>query len=409
MARARRRPDGRDDYEDRSEAADEVEEAERPLDSGTIQSLREAEPQARAQTILRLQRLHGNAAVQRVIRSLQLTDASRDARVQMIGERAEEPAPSGRIEKAALYRDAIEAELDAAPLAAKSERELVQDSVNTIGQIFANYQAALHLFEEAVQHGAGEAVPRELAKEVLREGARDVLEPVMAAAAEAVGGAGGTAGAVYEYVADTIGVTDRWPAEQPRQPGASAPAFALRNLVVAERRRIAAAQMRLLKAQVSFSAAAEHKAETGGSSYRTRLMGASKDLNELEQSSHSADGIFKTLMERYRDAAKGRADVTIMIDPEWRVVRAHIKAPRGHKLAGQLLADHSGWFDLNDLHLTRHVTWEPAELAVCEALIDERGVPRRFDRNEKGGQYFDEFQAKLRADGLPRTQVLTGD
>src|SRR5688572_26849628 len=260
MARARRRrPDGREAEEESAE--------ERPLDSGTIQSLREADPRARAQAILQLQRRHGNAAVQRVIRSLQVTDASRDARVQMIGARAEEPAPSGRIEKAALYREAIEAELDAAPLAAKSERDLMQENVNTIGQIFTNYQAALHMFEEAVQDGAGEAVPRELAKEVLREAARDVFEPVMAAVADA-------AGEVGDHVSDGFGVADTAPAEQPREPGASAPAFALRNLVVAERRRIAAAQMRLLKAQVSFSNAAEDKAAGGGASYRARLVGA---------------------------------------------------------------------------------------------------------------------------------------
>src|SRR5690349_10805997 len=133
-ARRLRRPDERE--------ADEGErsEEERPLDSGTVQSLREADPRTRAQTILELQRRHGNAAVQRVIRSLQVTDASRDARIQMIGDRAEEPAPSGKLEKAALYREAIEAELDAAPLAAKSERDLMQDNVNTIGQIFTNYQ-----------------------------------------------------------------------------------------------------------------------------------------------------------------------------------------------------------------------------------------------------------------------------
>ena len=118
--------------------------------------------------------------------------------------------------------------------------------------------------------------------------------------------------------------------------------------------------MRLLKAQVSFSAAAEDKAATGGAGYRARLTGANMDLNELEETSHSADGIFKTLMDRYKEAAKGRADVRIVIDSEWRVVRAHITAPRGHKLAGQLLSEHGGWFNLNDLHLVRHITWEPA-------------------------------------------------
>jgi hypothetical protein len=397
MARARRqRPDGHEEEEE--QAAEE----ERPLDSGTIQSLREADPRARAQAILQLQRLHGNAAVQRVIRSLQVTDASRDARVQLIGARAEEPAPSGRLEKAELYREAIEAELDAAPLAAKSERDLMQDNVNTIGQIFTNYQAALHLFEEAVEGGAGEAVPRELAKEVLREAARDVFEPVMAAAAEA-------AGEVSDHVADGFGVADEAPAEQPRQPGASAPAFALKNLVVAERRRIAAAQMRMLKSQVSFSSTAEDRAVDGGSGYRARLVGASMDLNELEATSHSAAGIFKTLMERFEEAAKGRAEVTIVIDPQWRVVRAHIRAPRGSKLASQLLGEHSGWFDLNDLHLSRQVVWQPAELAECSAVLDSSGRVRRYERNQKGGAFMDEFQEKLRADGLPHTRVLTGD
>ncbi len=394
-ARRHRRPDEREEEDERSEA-------ERPLDSGTVQALRGADPSDRAQAILRLQRLHGNAAVQRVIRSLQVTDASRDARVQMIGDRAEEIAPSGKLEKAALYREAVEAELDAAPLAAKSERDLMQDNVNTIGQIFTNYQAALHQFEAAIAAGAGEAVPRELAKEVLREAARDVFEPVLAAAAE-------TAGVVNEHVAGAVGVADVHPAEQPREPGASAPAFALRNLLVAERRRIAATQTRLLKRQVRFADAAAERAADGGESYRDRLLGASRDLNELEVTTHSPSGILKTLMDRYGEAAKGRADVRIVLDAARRVVRAHITAPRGAKLAGQLLADHGGWFDLNDLHLARHVTWEPAELAVCEALIDAGGAPRRLDRNEKGGAFFDAFQERLRGDGLPRTRVLTGE
>jgi hypothetical protein len=398
----RLRPDEHEDEAENEAEQQETPEAERPLDSGTIQSLREADPRARAQAILQLQRLHGNAAVQRVIRSLQVTDASRDARVQSIGERALEPAPSGRMEKAVLYREAIEAELDAAPLAAKSERDLVQDNVNTIGQIFTNYQAALHLFEEAVQGGSGESVPRELAREVLREAARTVFEPVMAAAAE-------TAGEISDHVADGIGVADAAPAEQPREPGASAPAYALRNLVVAERRRIAATQMRLLKKQVTFGAAAVEKSVAGAAGYRARLAAASGDLNEMEESSHSTAGIFKALMARWQDTAKGRAEVQIVLDSEWRVLRAHIKAPHGHKLAGQLLADHSGSFDLNLLHLVRQVLWEPEELAECEAVIDGRGTLRQASRNEKGGAFFDEFREKLRTDGLPQTRILTGD
>ena len=391
MARATRRRPG--DAEDEREQEREDEAEPQPLDSGTIQSLREADPAARAQAILRLQRLHGNAAVQRVIHSLQITDAGRDARVQQIGDRATEAAGSGKLEKAELYREAIEAELDASPVAAKSERDLVLDSVNTIGQIFANYQAALHMFEQAIGTGMGEAVPQELAKEILREGARDVLEPVFAAASE-------TAGELGDQVGKSIGTPDQIRKEQPRQGGQSAPAYALTNLVVAERKRIAQRQMKLLKAQVGFGDLGATRAGMGGSSFRERLVGSNLLLNKMEETSHSAHGIYKTLMERYAKALVGRTEVTILVDPHWRVVRAHITAANGRRLASQLLQEHSGWFPLDALHLGRHVTWEPAELASCEALYDARGTLRATMRNQKGAAHFDEFQrAPARATG----------
>ena len=399
MARATRRRPGEAPEEEQDE---ERAETPQPLDSGTITALREADPAARAQALLRLQRLHGNAAVQRVIHSLQITDAGRDARVQQIGERAEDPAPSGKLEKAELYREAIEAELDASPVAAKSERDLVMDSVNTIGQIFANYQAALHLFEEAIGTGMGEAVPQELAKEILREGARDVLQPVFAAASE-------TAGELGDQVARSMGTPDQVRKEQARPSGTSAPAYALTNLVLAERRRIAQRQMKLLKAQVTFGDLGATRAGVGGGAFRERLTAANLVLNRLEETTHSPRGIFKTLMERYKKALVGRTEVTILVDPHWRVVRAHITAANGRKLASQLLQEHSGWFDLNLLHLARHLTWEPGELAQCEALFDARGTLRATMRNQKGAAHFDEFQRRLRSEGLPHTHVLTGD
>ena len=76
MARARR---SREDDEEREGEEEEgtrtIPESERPLDSGTVQALKQADPHTRARTLLQLQRLHGNATVQRVIRSLQVTDA----------------------------------------------------------------------------------------------------------------------------------------------------------------------------------------------------------------------------------------------------------------------------------------------------------------------------------------------
>jgi len=377
------------------------EEEPQPLDSGTVMALQAADPSTRARALLQLQRSHGNEAVQRVIRALQTTDAARDARVQSIGDRAEESAPSGQLERAVLYREAIAAELDAAPATSKTERELVQDNVNTVGQIFANYQAALHLFEHAMMGGAGERVPRELAVELLREVAREVFEPVLDACV-------GVAPGMEDLVGDGIGRVDDVPERETLEPGMSAPAHALRNLVIAERHRVAGVQGRLIKGQVSLMRLAEDRA-VGGSGNRGLLVGAALRLDELETSSHSAAGILKLMMERWEDLQRGGAAVTIVIDHEWKVVRAHIRMSDGRRLAAQLLKDASGSFDLNELKLSRQVTWEAADLARCEAVLDGEGRIRALERNQAGGAFFDDFQHRLRTDGLPRTRVLSGD
>jgi hypothetical protein len=405
----RRRDD--DERGDRDEADAEEEKTEaaeepQPLDSGTVSALQQADPHTRARTLLRLQRLHGNDAVQRVVRSLQVTDAGRDARVQAIGDRAEEPAPSGRLEKAVLYREAIAAELDAAPAASKTERDLVQDNVNTIGQIFANYQAALHLFEEAVVGGLGETVPRQLALEVLQEAARDVFDPVLDACV-------GVAPGLEDVVGQGIGAVDDVRESEKQQAGQSAPAYALRNLVIAERHRVAITHSRLIRGQVDFMRlAADRVAGTPAGEvgdYRAMLVAAAGRLDELETGSHTAGALFKALSERWKDLLKGRADVTVVIDEDWTVTHAHIRTAEGRRLASQLLGDAGGYFDLNELHLTRHVVWNAAEHAHCEAIVAPDGRPVRFDRNEKGAPFMNDFQARLRNDGLPRTKVLSGD
>jgi hypothetical protein len=406
-ASRRRRDDDERPVEEREQESEEATTEEpQPLDSGTVSALRQADPHTRARTLLQLQRLHGNDAVQRVIRSLEVTDASRDARVQAIGDRAEEPAPSGRLEKAQLYREAVAAELDASPAASKNERELVQDNVNTVGQIFANYQAALHLFEEAVVGGMGETVPRQLATEVLQEAAREVFEPVLNACI-------GVAPGMEDVVADSIGGVDDVPEHETQDTGQSAPAYALRNLVIAERHRVAARHTRLIKNQGDYMRAAGERATSGDAAsladYRAMLMAAAGRLDELETSSHTAGALFKALMERWEELLRGRADVSIVLDEQWNVMRAHIATSDGRRLARQLLEDGGGFFDLNELHLSRQVVWHAADLAECQAVLSPEGRLMRIERNEKGGQFVEDFERRLRTEGLPRTKVLSGD
>lgn len=397
--RARRR---RDDEDRPPDESDEPSAEPEPLDSGTVSALRQADPHTRARTLIRLQRLHGNAAVERVIRSLQVTDAGREARVQSLGERAEEPVPSGRLDRAELYREAVAAELEAAPAASKTERELVQDNVNTVGQIFSNYQAALHLLEEAVTSGYGETVPRALALEVLRHAAHEVFTPVLDACV-------GVAPGLEALVEESMGKVDGVPEVERPEPGQSAPAHVLRNLVIAERSRVAATHSRLIRRQLALMKLAEDRAAVDLSEYRRRLVAASGRLDELETGSHSAGALFALLFDRWRELLRDRLQVRIVLDERWTVLRAHISGPRGRALALQLLADGGGVFDLNALRLPRHVVWQAAELAHCEAVVDPEGRPLRFQRNERAAPFADEFERRLRADGLPRTRVLSGD
>ena len=158
-----------------------------------------------------------------------------------------------------------------------TERELVQEHVNTVGQIFSNYQAALHLLEEAVTSGYGEAVPRALAVEVLRHAAAEVFTPVLDACA-------GVTPGLDDLVAESI------EAERPES------ARALSNPVVDERQRIAATHSRLIRRQPGLMRAAEDRAAAD----RRALVAAARRLRELETGSHSAGALFQQLFARWR-------------------------------------------------------------------------------------------------------------
>jgi hypothetical protein len=152
-----------------------------------------------------------------------------------------------------------------------TDRELVQDSVQTVGQIFSNYQAALHLLEETV---AGETVAPDRALEVLKQAAREVFAPVLDACA-------GVAPGLDDLVAESIG-------------GPSAMASAARDLVGAERQRVAITHSRLITRQAGLTNAGGERSD------RAALVGAAGRLHDLESGSHSAGALYQVLLERWK-------------------------------------------------------------------------------------------------------------
>lgn len=374
----------------------------------TFESLKEADPQVRAEALKRMQKTHGNAAVQRIVGQLQVTDAGRDARVQSIGERAREVAPSGKIDRAILYREAIEDELDKTDEAGKTEREQVQDILSTLGQVFVNYQTALHMLEKEVQEGAAEAVPMELGKTVLEEFVeRDLLGPVI----EEVGT---FIPMLQEDLLDMVDEVDEV-REEERDMKDSAPARAIRNLVIAERQRVALGHHLFTKDQPMMMRAAQDEItsldEAKRADYADEAVSKRASLESAEEDKElSAEQIFKRLKERWSQAARTRGVVTVTVDSDWQVTRAHFRTNRGSRLAAELMKAQGHNFDLGDLKLIRHVTWQPEEFALVEATVDEANQVREVRAvNDNGLKYVDELRDRLRGEGLPRTRLASGD
>jgi hypothetical protein len=406
MAHTRKPKPGEREDEER-EGEEEPQATPAPIDLETIAALRAADPNTRKFSLLRIQRLHGNATVQRLMRELESTDATREARVQQLGERAEEPVPSGAMEKSVLYRSMMEAEIEAVPLDRKSEGELVQDDVNTIGEIFANYQTAMHMFESIIgADGASESVPREAVQDFISDFTERFFREILDVDLDAIP-------FLYDRVEGAIGFADDPSDDVKPHRDEGQPTNSLRNLALAERERLAGQHRSMLKGQSGMQRAAVEDMSTidpdRRNEEREELARIAMEVNRMETSSHSAQWLFRQILDAWKDELRDTSVVHIDIDEQWNVRRAHIRGRDGRKLASQLLGDNSGVFDLNELKLTRVIRFHPAEMAEVEVTVAPGGDVKAVKRNEKGGDHVEEIVRRLNREGLPETRILSGD
>lgn len=386
--------------------AEEQQEPE-PIDADTVRALKEADPFTRKAALLRLQRTHGNTVIQRLMREMSSTEASREGRIQQIGNRAEEGVASGMLMKSVLYRSEMEAEVEEAPLHAKSEREIVQDDINTIGQIFANYQAALHLFEATIgADAASESVPRAAVQDFIDDFTSRVFGDLLEVDLDAIPG-------LADGIDQAAGVAEEPADELKPTRDVGEPTLSLRNLAIAERERVAAEHAKIVKGQSGMMKNATDVLSTldpeTRHEQREELERISAAVNRMESSSHSADWLYRELLDAWKDELRDTSVLELELDERWNVKRAHIKGRDGRKLAQQLLGDNSGNFDLNGLRLFRRLLIKPAEMAEIRIEMDPAGKIRSIQRNEKAGQYVEEVRIRLQNEGLPSTRSLTGD
>ena len=109
-----------------------------------------------------------------------------------------------------LYRSMMESEIEASRSTTKSEGELAQDDINTIGEIFANYQTAMHMFESTIgTDGASESVPRSAVQDFIAGFTEKFFREIMDVDLDAIP-------FLYEDIQEAIGSADE-PSEDVKQ------------------------------------------------------------------------------------------------------------------------------------------------------------------------------------------------
>jgi hypothetical protein len=191
------------------------------------------------------------------------------------------------------------------------------------------------------------------------------------------------------------------------------PTNTLRNLSLAERERLAAEHKRMLKDQSGMTRQAVGEMTTidPGRRHEEReeLARIAAEVNRMELTTHSAEWLFKQILDAWKDELRDTSVVQVELDERMIVRRAHIRGRDGKKLATQLLGDNSGVVDLNDLKLWRKVKIRPAELAEIDLEMAPNGDIRNVRRNEKAAEYLEQVVRELNRDGLPETRILSGD
>lgn len=101
--------------------------------------------------------------------------------------------------------------------------------------------------------------------------------------------------------------------------------------------------------------------------------------------------------------------IFIRLDKDWTIVKAYIHAPRGQRLAEQLLRSAGGNLDIWSMHVPMTVEFFPAELSWVTAKFDANGKSTEVSTNIYGQKYVPQFLQNMKDKGIPKTKVLEGD
>src|SRR5690606_29527516 len=152
--------------------------------------------------------------------------------------------------------------------------------------------------------------------------------------------------------------------------------------------------------------------------YRDYIEFRNHEITKMFQQFFSIHALFTRITEAWINQTQapgsGRpAMVYINMDKDWNVIGASIDAPRGSRLAEQLLQTGGGDVELASLDVKRRITWFPAEgegagLARVWADVSAAGQIEEIAAWHFGKPYITQFKALVTSKPVPPTTKLTG-
>ena len=201
--------------------------------------------------------------------------------------------------------------------------------------------------------------------------------------------------------------------EEQKKAEGNAVSNALKNFVVEERKQAGKAKGQVHNQRAEILQDADERLAKmdpeAKKAYRGQLEFENNNLTQMSNGSHSIEGQFKQISEKWIGKAPKGGFVQIFLDKDWKAFAVQVKAPMGARLAEQLMKDAGGEFDLNTFKVKRHVIYKPADLTFVEMDFDAAGSGSSITANIFGKNHLQTFVDNMSKKGLPKTKVMTGD
>lgn len=302
-----------------------------------------------------------------------------------------------------------------------SIKEIVMDTMGGFEGWMINYNGALENFETVVmQSSKEEAAPKSTGEIVLNEISEFVFREITDFGSKLVPGG--------KFVKKIIGLGENISSaiekEKKRQVAASE-SNSLKSFITILRNIITTMRSTLSDVKVDDAISAhmhykKQRSRRAKRNYRKKIVLLNKQVSTALYTDFSVDALFNRITEQWIASTKvpGKrqaARVEITLDKGWNVINAYINAPRGSRLAEQLLLTGGGKVNLSELGVPRIVTWFPqseqegAGLSRCWAYVSAEGkIIGDLHAWLHGKSFLNEFGKLIKTKPIPNTVKISG-